>query len=270
MSISSILKPSRQSFEGAHQNRRYYGLYIGLVTDNNHEGKEHRVRVMIPSLHDNQNTYWARVASFASNEYGAVFLPEVDDEVVVAFVSGDDRHPIVLGSLFGPQRPLIPEVTFSPDNVAEKIPNNEQGGANDFRLIRTRAGNHLVFSDRDGEECISLRTKAGAELFMSDKGGEEKIQLYDKDNKQWLDIDVPGKKITLQTDTGEMLIKAKTKITVECEDFILNASKTIKVESGTSSEWKAGSTMKMESSSTFDIKAGGTLTEEAPKIDMNP
>jgi uncharacterized protein (DUF2345 family) len=87
---------------------------------------------------------------------------------------------------------------------------------------------------------------------------------------QWLEIDVPAKKITLQTDTGDILIKAKKKIIMDCEDMEVKASKSIKFESGTTSEWKAGSSIKWESGSTSDYKAGGTMTHKAPKIDLNP
>ena len=104
-----------------------------------------------------------------------------------------------------------------------------------------------MFSDEDGKEHVSLRTKSGNELVLDDTSGKEKIQLYDKDNKQWMEIDVKEKKITIQTDTGDIYIKAKKKIVMECEDFSLKASKTIKVESGKTTEHKAGSTWKQES-----------------------
>ena len=68
---------------------------------------------------------------------------------------------------------------------------------------------HLVFGDRDGEGFISLRTAAENEIVLNDKSGEEKIQIYDMNNSQWMEIDVPGKIITIQTDEGDILIKAK-------------------------------------------------------------
>jgi len=90
------------------------------------------------------------------------------------------------------------------------------------------------------------------------------------EQKQWLEIDVPGKKITLETDTGDILIKALKTITMDCEDLVVKASKTIKVSSGTSSEWKAGSTIKWKSDSTSDYHASAVMTIKGSKIDLNP
>jgi uncharacterized protein involved in type VI secretion and phage assembly len=44
---------------------------------------------------------WARVvAPFAGDDRGAFFLPDVGDEVLVTFVQGDARHPLILGGLW--------------------------------------------------------------------------------------------------------------------------------------------------------------------------
>ena len=44
---------------------------------------------------------WCRVVQpYAGNGYGAVFVPEKGDEVLVAFVHGDMRFPIVIGGLY--------------------------------------------------------------------------------------------------------------------------------------------------------------------------
>ena len=49
-------------------------------------------------------TDWCRVVQpYAGNGYGAVFVPEEGDEVLVAFVHGDMRFPIVLGGLYNGQ-----------------------------------------------------------------------------------------------------------------------------------------------------------------------
>jgi type VI secretion system secreted protein VgrG len=228
-----------------------------------------KVKIKIPSLHEEgkQETFWAEVMQpmMGQAEWGFHFMPELGDKVVVAFLDGDFNAPVVVGAAYFHFKPPLKAPVTNEDTDLSFTDE-----ANDVRAIVTRSKHHLIFSDKSGEELVEIRTSSGHVLCLNDKGGSEKLQLYDKDRQQWLEVDVPGKKITLQTDSGEIYVKAKTKITMECEDFILNASKTIKVESGTSSEWKAGSTMKQESGGTFDIEAGGTLTQKAPKIDLNP
>ena len=116
-----------------------------------------------------------------------------------------------------------------------------------------------------------LERPSGDLWIISENLKEEvKVQLYDENDSQWLEIDVPGKKITLQTDEGDIHIEAKNTITMKCTDLEIDASNSIKVTSGAESQWDAGSSMTQTSGSTFDIDAGGTLTEKAPKIDLNP
>jgi len=60
----------------------------------------YRVMISLPQLGMTEGV-WARLAGFyASNGFGAVFYPEVGDEVVVGFVGGELSSPIVIGSLF--------------------------------------------------------------------------------------------------------------------------------------------------------------------------
>ena len=126
-----------------------------------------------------------------------------------------------------------------------------------------------MFSDEAGSLRISLRTKNQNELVLDDTEGEEKIQLYDKDNQQWLEIDVPNKKITLQTDTGDVLIKAKEKITLDCTDLVIKAKKSVKLDSGDNTEFKAGKDMKLEAKSNMNFKATGNINQKGTKINLN-
>ena len=70
------------------------------------------VRLLGKQEQDNQTaTLWARVAvPFAGDNRGAFFIPDVGDEVLVAFLDGDPRWPVVLGSFWNgaarpPERP---------------------------------------------------------------------------------------------------------------------------------------------------------------------
>ena len=84
-----------------------------------------------------------------------------------------------------------------------------------------------------------------------------------------LEIDVPNKKITLQTDTGDILIKAKKTITLDCKDLVIKAKKSIKIDSGTTTNVKASKDMSFETMTNMDIKATGNITQKATKINLN-
>ena len=268
MGIEDLL--SARELGAQHESGQYNGIYVGTVTDNKHPDKEYRVRVEIPSLHDNQNTYWARVGTMmAGTEMGAYWLPEVGDEVIVAFANGCDYQPIVLGSLWNGQDICVQSVSSSPDDNELKAPNEEQGGENNYRFWYTRSGHLLLFSDEAGKEHITLRTNGENELTLDDTSGSECIKLYDSNNSQWLEIDVPGKKITLQTDEGDIHIEAKETISMQCKNFELNADETITVESGTTSDWTAGDKITVDGGADIDITASGNINEKGSKINMN-
>ncbi|MDX9720487.1 MAG: phage baseplate assembly protein V [Myxococcota bacterium] len=286
MSFAKVISEMlNQSHQGRHGASRMMGPMIAQVVDNIDPEDRYRVRVSYPwlgALYSQGETstgddskvqsFWARISSsMTGKEIGCFWLPEVDDEVFVIFEEGDFERPIIVGSLWNGKDQSPRDITYGPTaQTTDPTPNNQQGGKNDFRFFRSRMKHHIMFKDREGEGAISMRTVKTHELYLDDTDGDEKIQLYDKDQKQWLEIHVPNKLITLETDTGDILIKALKTITLDCQDLVIKASKTIKVDSGTSSDWKAGSTIKWESGGTSDYKAGGTMTHKAPKIDLNP
>ena len=79
------------------------GVVSALVSDvsGSDAGQDGRVRLTFPSLSDDYVSGWARLAQpGAGAERGAVVLPEVGDEVLVAFESGRFDRPVVLGGLY--------------------------------------------------------------------------------------------------------------------------------------------------------------------------
>ncbi len=83
---------------------RFYGMTIGIVTNNKYDeefGIAGAVKVRFPYISDTDESYWARVLTpMAGKDRGFYFLPEVDDEVLVAFEQGKLDHPYVLGALW--------------------------------------------------------------------------------------------------------------------------------------------------------------------------
>lgn len=132
---------------------RYFGVYTGTVKDNQDPQGQGRVAVTVAALEGKpaREPVWARVAvAFAGNERGMWMLPDVGDEVLVAFEAGDPGRPIVVGSLWGgDDRP--PE-TMDPQNSRKSIV--------------TRSGLRVTL--RDDDVSIKIRTPEGQSLVLRD------------------------------------------------------------------------------------------------------
>jgi uncharacterized protein involved in type VI secretion and phage assembly len=77
------------------------GVVIGLVTNVSDPLKKNRVKLHFPWLDDNQETDWVRIATMmAGGGRGSMFMPEVNDEVLVAFEHSDTRFPLIVGFLW--------------------------------------------------------------------------------------------------------------------------------------------------------------------------
>lgn len=83
------------------QQARIYGVVVAIVTNNRDPEKLGRLKVRFPWLSDVNESAWARLCTpLAGKGRGFYYLPEIDDEVLVAFEFGDINRPIILGSLW--------------------------------------------------------------------------------------------------------------------------------------------------------------------------
>jgi hypothetical protein len=91
-----------------------------------------RVQVQLPFIDSIDLQPWARIATLSAGAfYGSYFVPQVGEDVLLAFEHGDVRVPYVIGSLWNafPARPPLPS------------PLTQQ------RLLRTPLGNQIVLGD---------------------------------------------------------------------------------------------------------------------------
>nr|WP_267498666.1 phage baseplate assembly protein V [Massilia sp. IC2-278] len=161
---------------------RYYGVVIGIVTSNRGGPQGmHCVRVQFPWLGSDDESHWARVASpMAGPGRGAYFLPEVGDEVLVAFEHGCVEHPYVIGALW---------------NGRDASPENNDDGENNYRSLTSRSGHVIRLCDRAGQETIEI----------VDKTGNNRMVFSAADNK--IVIEAQGD-IELVSQTGKLSIRA--------------------------------------------------------------
>ncbi len=190
--------------------RRYYGVVEALVT-NVTDDPEHECRVTLRFPFFDGATAesdWCRVAQpYAGKGYGAVFLPEVGDEVLVAFVHGDMRFPIVLGGLY---------------NGVDKPP-TDRTASQDQKMIRTRHGHQVVLDDSPGKQAIRITTKDGHELVLDDAGGT--VAVTGKDVK--ITLDDSG---TVTVEGTNVAVKGTSAVTVNAPDVTVTGTASVTVE----------------------------------------
>ena len=79
--------------------KRYPGVVTGIVKNLSDPEGQGRIELVFPWLSDSVRSSWAPVASMlAGKDRGAFFMPEIDDEVLVAFEHGDMNHPFIVGT----------------------------------------------------------------------------------------------------------------------------------------------------------------------------
>ena len=177
------------------------GVAIALVTQNKDEDGLCRVKVRYPWHDKPRESYWARLSvPMAGKERGLVLIPEVGDEVLVAFEREDLRFPYVLGALW---------------NGKDKPPLANDDGNNDKRILQSRKKHYLLFDDgTKGEVVLAHEKKRTVTL------GDDEIVV--KDDK--------GNLIKIDCNSGAMTIEAKGDLKITALSISLQATKTIDIK----------------------------------------
>ena len=157
--------------------KRVPGVVIGLVTSVNDPLGEGRIQLKFPWL-DLDDSGWAPIAApMAGGKRGAFFMPEVDDEVLVAFEHGDFNHPFVVGFLWnGVDKP--PET--DPKNRVLLTPGGHtirlEDGTDKKLIVRSSSGHEIALDDSAAGQQLSIKTKGGLTLTMDDKQSSIRMQ----------------------------------------------------------------------------------------------
>ena len=215
-----------------------YGKVVKIDGD---KESEFRIFVNIPLFHNEGEGVWCRVATFyASSSSGAFFFPEVDDEVIIAFVDADPREAIVVGVVY---------------NAKNKPKVEKLDAKNEVKGIYTKAGLELSFDEKD--KIVKIKTATKREITISDKDksitvdndGETVSITKDGINiKCSKDIIIEGKNININA-SGSVNIKAKSDVKIEGSNISTKGSMGVEI--------KGGNGAKLESSGITEIK--GTM-----------
>lgn len=168
------------------------GAQLALVKSVQDPQQMGRVQVQLVGADpDGSALVWARVSTpFAGNNYGAFLIPNVSDEVMVVFVGGDARYPVVVGSLW---------------NGSHSVPETLPGDAVDRWTFTGLNGTRIaIVEESNGQEKVEIETPGGATATLTDANGGE------------ITLTVGGNTFTMGTSgvsvetSGEFSVQAST------------------------------------------------------------
>jgi uncharacterized protein involved in type VI secretion and phage assembly len=218
------------------------GLTIGIVTNNKDPDGLGRVRVKFPALSDAEESWWARVVTPGGGpQAGLIFIPQIDDEVLVGFEHGDLRRPFVLGGLWGPSAkpPLAADRFIARNKVVEWG-------------LRTMNGSTLAI--RSGDEPAEKHYKVALPDGTTHYMGSDKTEIIAMNKSIELKS---GQASILITDRGDVQIKG-VNIKLEATQGTTNDGLTI--------AGKARTSYKAEGSASIELKGGASASFEASGI----
>jgi uncharacterized protein involved in type VI secretion and phage assembly len=188
---------------------RWYGVYPALVTDISDPDGQGRVKVSLPWSPDTgggKYEAWARLATMmAGNNRGSWFVPDTNDEVLIAFEAGDTRRPYVIGALW---------------NGSDAPPESMDGAGNNYKkVLKSRNGVTVTLDDQDGQETFIAETPGGQKVTLKDGPGSVEI------------VDSNGNSIKLES--SGITLTASAKVTINAGQMAISAG-MVTVDAGMS------------------------------------
>jgi Rhs element Vgr protein len=194
------------------------GLQIGkVIALEGDPASGERIQVGLPVTHP--EGLWARVATLeAGAQRGHVFRPELGDEVVVGFLQGDPRHPVVLGALHS---------GANPSHLPASDDNHEKG-------YQSRSAMRIHFND--DTKVLTLSTEAGNQVILSEE--DKGITVQDQNGNK---IILSPDGITLES-VKALKLKAATDGDFEALNLTVKAQAQAKLEGGAQAQLSSSGT----------------------------
>ncbi len=190
-------------------------VVVGIVTNNQDPQGMGRVKVRLPTLSDSVESNWARIAApMAGNDRGVYFLPEIDDEVLVAFERGNPNAPFILGMLW---------------NGQDAPPARNEDGKNDVRIIKSRSGHVIRLTDTRDAEKIEIIDMSGKSSLVFDTA----TNLIKIESSQDITLAAPNGTIRLGARsieiaaTGSATVEAGSSLDIEVSGALTLKGTTI-------------------------------------------
>ena len=218
---------------------RFNGVVPAIVTNFVDPENLGRIKVKYPWLiavnSQPIESDWVRIAAPAAGKNrGFYYIPEVDDEVLIAFEHGDPNRPYMIGTLWNKKDP--------PPKPTNQV---NDGSHITERIIKSRSGHIIVLNDTMGQEQILIRDKSEKnEIVIDTKTNSISIKA-----QQDINIDAGG----------NINIKAKGMINTDSTmDTKIKAGANFSMQATAKADMK-GAIMNIEAQGPLTAK--GLITE---------
>lgn len=211
--LEGRVKSIEEEVEGTRQ--RVYGLTLGKVTSVIDPKFLGRVQVSFPWLSSSVDSAWARIATaWAGGSRGTYLLPEVGDEVVVAFLHGDLKHPYIVGFTWSD--------TERPPEASPLLERRE---------LKSKSGHKMMFDDLEGTWNLTLQSQGGHTVKLDDTAGAMKISISDSTQNLSIVLDSTSGKITIESTAGNIALSAPAgQISLNAPSIDIHAAGTLSLK----------------------------------------
>ncbi len=216
-------------------------------------GNVGRVKVKFPWMDGMEESNWARIATpMAGGSQGFQFMPEVNDEVLVAFEQGDVNRPYVLGGLW--------TKTSMPPLAA---PMAVVGGKVAKRIIKTASGHTLTFTDAPGQEKIEVIDKTMMNKIVIDSV----MKTITVEGTGDINITSKTGKVAVEATAG-ITLTSKADVAIDCLNFTVKAKVKVAMEGSAGAELKTTGPLQMEGS-LVNLKSSGPAAIDGMPVQIN-
>lgn len=182
--------------------RELFGLFYGIVQKG--DDPEHLDRLAVKLERDGTVTTWASLVH-PTNWY---VLPDADDTVVVAFIDGDERLPVILGGVWSDPKPA-PEVN--------------KDGKNNFRGYRSRTGHRLILDDSEKTKAVLVDMKGKNVVGIGDHAaagaGPNSCEVF-------MPAMASGSGVSISAMEGSLEIACTGSLSIKAENIKINAKQS--------------------------------------------
>jgi uncharacterized protein involved in type VI secretion and phage assembly len=226
--LSHLLESGNGHGQGLMQ-----GVVPGMVTNLNDPDDLGRVKVKYPWLGDQIESDWVRVAApMAGAGRGFLYLPEVNDEVLIAFEHGDAHRPYIIGVLWS-------KTDTPPKKNSEVV----GSGKVNQRVLKSRSGHLVILDDTDGKEQIIIRDKTGNNEMV---------------------IDSTKKSMTIKVD-GDFSVEAKGKVNIKStQDMTLESQASGNIKTNANLTVKAQANLSLQATGMGELKGNSVTVDGGP------